>query len=52
MLNKRQDISGLQLGNRQIKLLQMADDTTIFTNNHQDVGRIMRLLKAFQKVVD
>jgi hypothetical protein len=28
----------------------MADDTTIFTNNHQDVGRIMRLLKAFQKI--
>jgi hypothetical protein len=50
MLIKRQDISGLQIGNRQIKLLQMADDTTIFTNNHQDVGRIMRLLKAFQKI--
>jgi hypothetical protein len=28
----------------------MADDTTIFTSNHQDVGKITRLLKAFYKI--
>jgi hypothetical protein len=47
MLNKREDISGLNINGKTIKLLQMADDTTIFTSNHEDAGRIIRLLKAF-----
>jgi hypothetical protein len=50
MLNKREDINGLTIGTKKIKLLQMADDTTIFINNHQDVGKVLRLLKAFSKV--
>jgi exonuclease III len=50
MLNKREDINGLKIGTKNISLLQMADDTTIFTNNHQDVGKILRLLKAFSKI--
>jgi hypothetical protein len=28
----------------------MADDTTIFTSNHNDAGKIIRLLKAFHKI--
>jgi hypothetical protein len=50
MLNKREDISGLNINGKNIKLLQMADDTTIFTTNHTDAGRIIRLLKAFYKI--
>jgi hypothetical protein len=50
MLEKRTDITGIQIGPKQIKLLQMADDTTIFTSRHQDVGKILRLLKAFYKI--
>jgi hypothetical protein len=47
MLSKREDISGLLINGKSIKLLQMADDTTIFTSSHQDAGKIIRLLKAF-----
>ena len=50
MLYKRDDISGLVINGKTIKLLQMADDTTIFTTNHNDVGRVLRLLKAFYKI--
>jgi hypothetical protein len=50
MINKREDITGLIIGTKSIKLLQMADDTTIFINKHQDAGKILRLLKAFHKI--
>lgn len=50
MLNKRTDISGLRFGYREIKVLQMADDTTIFTSKKEDIGKILRLLKAFYNI--
>jgi hypothetical protein len=50
MLIKRHDITGITFGNREIKMLQMADDTTIFTSRGEDVGKILRLLKAFDKI--
>jgi hypothetical protein len=50
MLGKRDDISGIKIGDQNIKMLQLADDTTIFTSNLKDIGRILRLLKAFYKI--
>ena len=50
MLNKRKDIKGLKIGNTDIKILQMADDTTIFASGKEEVGKILSLLKAFYKI--
>ena len=47
MLKKRKDISGITINGKEIKILQMADDTTLFTRNIKDVEKIMRLLKLF-----
>jgi exonuclease III len=50
MLVSRNDISGLMVGDKEIKILQMADDTTIFTNNIQDIPNILEVLDIFHKI--
>ena len=47
---KRKDISGITFGNKEIKMLQMADDTTIFTSRGEDIGKILELLKTVFKI--
>jgi exonuclease III len=50
MLQNQKDISGLKVGNEEIKILQMADDTTIFTSNLQDVPIILAILDDFYAI--
>jgi hypothetical protein len=50
ILYKRKDISGIPINNKEIKILQMADDTTLFTSSIEDVGNILKLLKVFHVI--
>jgi hypothetical protein len=50
MLVNRKDISGLVVGDKEIKNLQMADDTTIFTSNAEDVPKIVEVLNQFRAI--
>jgi hypothetical protein len=50
MLYKSEDISGIKVGDKEIKILQMADDTTIFTTNLEDIPRILKVLKNFYEI--
>jgi hypothetical protein len=50
MLLNRKDITGLLVGDKEIKILQMADDTTIFTSNVQDVPKILEVLDQFYNI--
>ena len=47
MLYKNKNISGITVGDKEIKILQMADDTTIFTTNLEDIPKILKVLKNF-----
>ena len=48
MLNQRLDISGVSIRGKQVKILQMANDTTILTSNAEDVPKILNLLKEYE----
>jgi exonuclease III len=50
MLYKNDNISGITIGSKEIKILQMADDTTIFTTNLQDIPKILKVLKIFYEI--
>jgi exonuclease III len=50
MLSQRKDISGVTIDNHEIKILQMADDTTILTSDVEDIPKILQLLKDFQEI--
>jgi hypothetical protein len=50
MLNKAKGIKGVLVGNTEIKILQMADDTTILTRDIKDVPKILNLLKTFHAI--
>ena len=50
MLNQRQDITGVSIEGKQVKILQMADDTTILTSNIEDVPKILDLLEDFRDI--
>ena len=50
MLHKRTDISALTINNREIKILQMADDTTLFTSRIEDIPKLMKVLKVFHAI--
>jgi hypothetical protein len=47
MLKERKDIAGVYVNNKEIKILQMADDTSILTSNIKDIPKILALLKEF-----
>ena len=50
MLTNRKDISGVMVGDKEIKILQMADDTTIFTSDVQDIPKIVEVLNHFRSI--
>jgi hypothetical protein len=50
MLHKDKDISGINVKDKEIKILQMADDTTIFTTNLEDIPKILKILKDFYEI--
>jgi hypothetical protein len=50
MLHKRGDISGVSIEGKEIKILQMADDTTIMTSEIDDIPKILELLQDFQDI--
>jgi hypothetical protein len=50
MLQQNKDISGIYIGDKEVKILQMADDTTILTSNMDDIPKILDLLKTFQSI--
>jgi hypothetical protein len=50
MLYKNKDINGIIVGDKEIKILQMADDTTIFTTKLEDVPKILKILKEFYEI--
>jgi hypothetical protein len=50
MLNENKDIKGIKVGNTEIKILQMADDTTILTSEIEDIPKILDLLITFQEI--
>jgi hypothetical protein len=50
MLHKNKDIHGIRVGDKEIKILQMADDTTIFTTNLDDIPKILTTLKEFYEI--
>jgi exonuclease III len=50
MLVQRKDISGVSIQESEVKILQMADDTTILTSNKQDIPKILDLLKEFKDI--
>jgi exonuclease III len=50
MLDQNKDITGVNVQEREVKILQMADDTTILTSNVQDIPKILTLLKDFQDI--
>jgi hypothetical protein len=47
MLHSNKDIHGIKVGDSEIKILQMADDTTIFTTDLTDIPKILNILKDF-----
>ena len=50
MLHMCNNISGLKVRNKEIKILQMADDTTIFTSVGQDVPKLLSVLRDFHRI--
>jgi hypothetical protein len=50
MLNQNKDISGVKINDKELKILQMADDTTILTSNIEDIPKILKLLQDFQEI--
>jgi hypothetical protein len=50
MLQQCNDISGVNIDGREVKILQMADDTTIMTSKVEDIPKILELLELFQEI--
>jgi hypothetical protein len=50
MLDQNKDISGVNIQGKEVKILQMADDTTILTSEAQDIPKILTLLKDFRDI--
>jgi hypothetical protein len=50
MLHSNKDIHGIKVGDSEIKILQMADDTTIFTTDLTDIPKILNILKDFYSI--
>ena len=50
MLKNNNNIEGIKVGNEEVKILQMADDTTILTKNIRDIPRILETLNIFYEI--
>ena len=50
MLVQRNDIAGVSIQGKELKILQMADDTTILTSNKDDIPKILQLLDEFRDI--
>ena len=44
------DIKGINVGQKEIKITQYADDTTVLVRDYDSVPRLLKLLKEFKKV--
>ena len=45
LLKSNNDIKGIAVDGKEIKVTQFADDTTVFVNDHQSVINLLKLLK-------
>ena len=50
MLKNANDISGIKVGGKELKILQMPDDTTILTSSIDDVPKILEILQDFYEI--
>jgi hypothetical protein len=48
-IRKSKDIKGIKVGNTEIKLVQMADDTTVFVEDPNSLENIFKLLALFEQ---
>jgi len=46
------DIKGIAVGGKEIKVTQFADDTTVFFSGHQSVINLLKLLREFKHTSD
>jgi hypothetical protein len=47
-IRKTKEIKGITIGNTEIKLVQMADDTTTFIEDENSLEHILNILKTFE----
>ena len=47
-LKSNNDIKGIAVGGREVKVIQFADDTTVFVKDHQSVINFFKLLTEFK----
>jgi hypothetical protein len=50
MLDKNNEIKGIKVETKELKILQMADDTTILTSDLKDIPKILELLETFKEI--
>ena len=48
-IRSRSDITGIQVGNKEVKLYQYADDTTTFCKDEFSLGRLLEVLNLFEE---
>ena len=48
-MKSNNDIKGIVVGGKEIKVTQFADDTTVFVNDHQSVINLLKLLSEFKQ---
>ena len=48
-IRKNEEILGIRLGNSEVKISQLADDTTLFLNDLTSVGKLFEFLDHFGK---
>ena len=48
-IRSRSDITGIQVGNKEVKLSQYADDTTTFCKDEFSLGRLLEVLNLFEE---
>ena len=47
-IRENKDIQGLTFNNKEVKLSQLADDTTLFLKDNNSIAKVLELLKHFQ----
>ena len=47
-LKSKNDIKGIVVGGKEVKVTQFTDDTTVFVNNHQSVINLLNLLSEYK----
>ena len=48
-IRKTDNIKGIKIGNTEIKLVQMADDTTAFVEDKNSLENMLKILQSFEK---